>query len=83
MTVTAQADDVATANPLIAAASTTVAFTKEKLSPELAPPPELVELEKHVEAAKAGEEVDVMTTGKLIYAVMCEQVIMYDQVSGE
>ena len=36
-----------------------------------------------VSAAKAGEEVDVMTTGKLIYAVMCEQVIMYDQVSGE
>ena len=39
--------------------------------------------EEHVEAAKAGKEVDVMTTGKLIYAVMCEQVIMYDQVSGE
>ena len=56
-----------------------MAFTKEKLTPELAPPPELAELEEHVEAAKAGEEVDVMTTGKLIYAVMCEQVMLYDQ----
>mmetsp|Transcript_41867 Transcript_41867/g.111539 ORF Transcript_41867/g.111539 Transcript_41867/m.111539 type:complete len:191 (-) Transcript_41867:120-692(-) len=73
--------DVAAGNPLIAGAARTIEFTKKNLTPELAPPPSMAELEKYVKAAQEGgpEAEDVQTAGKLIYAVMCEQVTLYDQ----
>ena len=73
-TVTSLAD-VAASNPLIAGAARTIEFTKQNLTPELAPPPSMAELEKYVEAAQAGgpEAEDVQTAGRLIYAVMVSQ----------
>ena len=64
--------DVAAGNPLIAGAARTIEFTKKNLTPELAPPPSMAELEKYVEAAQEGgpEAEDVQTAGKLIFAVM-------------